>query len=1185
MDYILKNHPVKPAHEWTKDPFYTQSTVLAVDVGMEGVGVALRKGREILFAQTFLIGDATRTLEARRLKRSWRRARASRKRREGMLKHWMIRHGILPSDRIDEIWEDPKVFQNALELRLRGAKQSLASPEALVACLRHGIQHRGFDYHLYGDSAYPWGSDWNFAKILRWGKHGCCSEDTARLWKNTLDETEFSDKEDKRRQLEEVFDLAAKRYREDPIESLLKEHFREEKHPNLRTAFRGPDNHFPRELIKQHLRRICLQNRNHFNRTNFEKAVAELIGSDEKENLVLDGKDGCIIDYHRRTREEARKLWERKTNPCPYADRLGLHGVEGEVLRCSSGSAAEIRRFKLLQFLAERTYILGDGLKYSVTSPIYQTLCAKLEEDIAALADPQKARNKVGIRDAQSWVLGALSKPSDGMDPKPKKAKKLTLAKSSSHNKAFFEQLVDLLYPRRSELERRASLSKEAAAVLFKSALPDGMSFDAERIKKAWKDTYYIWKTESRDGGPVYPHTVFLFGHPKQYDKKSGMSLDLPRSVRRRYKGRVHPGSRHDGKSQEHGVLRRLFAGQLKDPHGRSIDLSAQLNGQTEPDFIIIETIGEIPKGPGQKAELERRQKANRERREKLAEKYNIGERPKRSDQLRVDLFEQQIPEGGNEALCPITGLPLGEDPLNPKLHVAHIYPDSRGGIYERVNLFLTTTKVNNAMGKQTPFECAGKTLEDVSFLRWAEMKDLALRKLRWGKPKQGVFLREESTIPEWNNLTRMSQLARQLKVAAERWMRLDQITDPLEKLRKTASRIGTPTGGMTAACRAAWWQQLPDFMRGEKIRANLRHHLYDAIVLSHIPPGEGQNFASCGGIFQIKQDKSGREVLSALPGLLPDLQPFEAAHAAVALVHKHRPKHSKQSRTEETIYSSRFAKDEGTSVKLKVRKPLLKQNKENFEPAKGVESWLKNAGIPSNKLPRKVLEQWLESDGSKPLKLTDGTPVHSVPVATAEEQWTSLVPHVNARREIIGYKTATEAYNSCAIWFGPKRSDQGEQVLDKGGQPIEDYHAVLIPAARNLAAFNQRTGKPWICSEPPPGHFKLLGKFHKGDLARIALTQRGEMAETPAEVHRWFWYGVTSIKTNGQIEFKLAEFKPVRPPKEEEVRSGKAKTLTADERYLLVAENKNPLSAKKLAKILRDNPHLLASSGHNPGI
>jgi hypothetical protein len=1176
MDYVLKNTAPAPSQNWSNSPFYTSSLVLAIDVGMEGIGIALRKGPEILFAQTFLIGDTTRTLEERRAKRAWRRARASRKKREGMLKAWLIRHQILSKERIAAIWHDPSVFQDALKHRLRGVEKQLGSPEALTACLRHGIQHRGFDYHLSGDSTYPWGDDLDFSKIKQWGSHGCCSEETARLWKFSLDESDFSDNEEKRQTIESILDDAVKRYKEEPLESLLRRHFQEEKHPNLRSPFRGPGNHFPRELIKRHLRRICKNSRAFFARTDFDLAVTELIGPMELENSIQDGKNGCIIDYHRRTREEAKELWERKTKKCPYAPYFGLKKTDGSVLRCSLNGEPEIRRFKLLQFLAERTFVLSDGIKHPVSPTLYEKFKHLLENDITAL-DKKTTRIKPDKNEIKKWLADSVSSPETG----GRKTKPLCLAKSNDHNKAFLDQLTDLLHPRRSELERRASISAPAASRLMESAMPEGGVFDPEIIKSAWKESYYLWRMEARGGGPVFPHTVFLFGHPNQREDTSRRSNDLPGAQHGHYKGREHPGRRKDGSVQEHGVIRRLFAGQLKDPHGRRIELSDKLNGATCPNAIIIETIGDIPRGRGQKKQIEEQQKANRKRREELAEKYGFGDRPKRSDLLRAVLYEQQIPEGEEAALCPVTGQHLAGGPLDPALQVAHIYPDSKGGIYERLNLFLTTGQVNAAMGKRIPFECADRTEVGVSFLPWKEMENLALRRLRWGKAKRELFCRKESTIPEWENLTRMSQLARQLKIEAEHWLGLDRISDPSERIHQTTSRVGTPTGTLTAACRRAWKQQLPEFMRGDKSRSNLRHHLYDALVLSHIPPGTGLNFTACDGIFFTTKDNSEREVLSALPGLMPDLQPFEQAHAGSCLVHKHRQKHSKQSRTEQTIYSKSFGSEGSDSVKLRVRKPLLvqKQGKEDFEPAKGVENWLRHAGIPINKLPPKMIDAWKESDGSKPLRLTDKTPVHSVPVETNKEQWTTLVPHRNGRKEIIGYKTATEAYDSCIVFAGPKRNKLGAIILDPSGQPEEDFYAILIPSARNLKAYQLRTGSPWKTSDSPPEDFRPLGKFKKGDLIHIGLTQDKDIAEAQSQTHLCLWYGVTSIKSNGQLEFKLAEWKPRKLPKEEDVRSGKVKALTPEESFFSAVEMKTPGSPKVLAFLLRQNPHLLVES------
>jgi len=53
MDYVLKE--TGRVKEWEKHPFYTQSIVLGLDIGIRGIGVWLRKGAEPLFAQTFLV--------------------------------------------------------------------------------------------------------------------------------------------------------------------------------------------------------------------------------------------------------------------------------------------------------------------------------------------------------------------------------------------------------------------------------------------------------------------------------------------------------------------------------------------------------------------------------------------------------------------------------------------------------------------------------------------------------------------------------------------------------------------------------------------------------------------------------------------------------------------------------------------------------------------------------------------------------------------------------------------------------------------------------------------------------------------------------------------------------------------------------------------------------------------------
>lgn len=1111
MKYILNS--AAEESPWLQHEFYKSAIVLGLDSGIDGIGVSLRKGPDILFAQTFLVGDTTRTLEERRLKRGWRRSRQGRKKRENLIKDWAIRHKILTKERINEIWHDPKVFQNAFQHRLRGMKQKLGTAEALVSCFRHAIQHRGFDYHLTGDTGFPWGDALDFLKIIQWAKTGCCPRVAADQWKLMISESDFSQDEKKMTAVSTAFAEAVDRFEKDEIERILKNHLHEEKHTNRRPAARGY--HFPRELIKAHVRKICEHNEEFFSATDYQKAVNELIGPDD--NKIYEWKkDGCIIDYHRKTVEEVEKLWERKTNECPYLFRLLPDGEYREKVRCSPNHEITIRKFKLLQFLAERSFIISDGLKYHATKGVFDRLIAFVEQDAKAVSENQE-RPKLDKKELKEFVVSEAT--SGGEEQKGKKTKK-SFQKKSDHNDAFLNQLYDLLSPKRSFLKQRSTLSAAAAEKLFNEATSSGSGFNPEDITLSWEGTYYLWRMEPRSGGRVHPHVQFLLGHPNQY--ADGNSKDVPLS-----NGSRHVGARLDGAAQEHGILRKLFASQLQNAMGQNVNLSAQLQGKIVPDYVIIETIGEIPAGPLQKKAIETRQKENRLHKEKLAGKYHLGDNPRRSDLLRVVLFEQQIPEGGTGAICPVSGESLGTNPLDTNLQIAHIFPNSKGGIFERLNLFITTAPVNLAMGNRTPKGCSGTLVDGQRFLGWGEMKEIAGRKMRWGKQKRELFLRETDEIPDWQNLTRISQLARQLKVEIERWLGINKAGSALERTRQAFSRIGTPTGSMTAACRHAWRESLPSFMTEKKHRCYLRHHLYDAIVLSHIPAGTGMNFVGNGGIFNLQKDKRGNPVVSAIKGLLPDLSVFEKKNSEECLVHKHRPKKSKQSRTEQTIYSSKVKRDGEAPVRLRVRKPLLQavQGKNTFVPSKNAEKWIRESGIPMDKLPPKVVEAWASSDGAKPLRLIDGTRVESVPVSTTSEQITSLFPHKNRVGEVVGFKTATEVYSTCQIWEGPKRLKDGLIALDSSGHPVLHCIQILVPPARNLASYKREYGRPWKPEVKIPADFKKIGQLKKGDILRIPLDAAGDILPSKKGAARVLLFRVGSIKANGQLDLRLAEF------------------------------------------------------------
>lgn len=1000
--------------QWDHHDFYQNALVLGLDIGIEGIGVWLRLGRECLWARTYeTTTPESAPLRDRRLKRSARRARQSEQHREVLLKRFCTR--------FDLPWA--AINSNPFKLRLRAITKQLASKQALVICLRHIIRHRGYDYHLTNEGNYPWGDELNLNQAVAWAQSTCCNPTLAEKLRYDLANSGLTQEK-----LGGFFAALAKaeaEYATQPIRTMLEAHFAEKSH--LRPPAR--QHNFPRELVKAHVEEICRRHPQFFGGPEkLEAALGELIGDQDHPD--------CILDYHR---NEPGALAARKVKPCPYAPFL----FDGQHLKCDANLDLPIRKFKLLEFLASRTFVSEAGQRLLVTAPLFDWLVETLAKDAAAVMAKQPRPATKDLRKEFAKLAG-VKLASDKL----------------SHNGDFFEQLKDLLAPKISVLKARASLSAKAAQRLCELALTDG--FQPERIQLHLQP-YYQWRIDSMRGYGVYPQVEFLLGRRS----KSGQQA-VP------------------------GKLRQILA---------RPELQARLGGKTAPDYVVVECVGDIPRHRLDKLEIQAEQKAKRAFKEALFAKHGIEGKVTDSDRKRVLLYDQQGGSRG-EAICPYTGKPLGDNPLSPKLQIDHLYPRESGGISEMVNLVLTHTETNLAKGKRTPWQAYSANWDAV----------LAnLGKMQWHKGKKALFQRQETECPDWKNMTRMSQLARQLKDEVAHWLGIKG--QPLELAR----RIGTPSGFLTSVCRQSWRDKLPD-----KNRANQRHHLWDAAVIAHIPPGPGLNHAHYGGIFyQERGEEPGQIAWRALPDLGPDVRAFEEAHAADCLVEKPRRKKSKSSRAEETIYGM------DAEGQLWARKEILKDGK----PVKGVEQLLEQAGFPTSpkdQLPRKLMENWLSGHRGEPLRLANKTEVKRVPVAAGEESPTALIPHKNHTGEIIGYKKAKETYWRCEIWMAPDK--------DKRGRPV--YQRRLIPHPRGLVALRKR-GLSWkhkaagateslrqqVCGKLAP-FSKLVGSFAKGDLVRLPLDANGDICLPPTEPFCWLWYRVTKIQTNGQIGFEFAEFK-----------------------------------------------------------
>jgi len=130
---------------------------------------------------------------------------------------------------------------------------------------------------------------------------------------------------------------------------------------------------------------------------------------------------------------------------------------------------------------------------------------------------------------------------------------------------------------------------------------------------------------------------------------------------------------------------------------------------------------------------------------------------------------------------------------------------------------------------------------------------------------------------------------------------------------------------------------------------------------------------------------------------------------------------------------------------------------------------------------------------------------------------------------EVAGFKPVDNSnsvvYLRREIWIGQRTKKKGRKTT------VETfYKSRLIPHPRHLASYQKLHGQPWK-ADPLPLGMKLAGKLAVGDLLRIPLKKEkrnrndnliAKRGETPLESR---FYRVKSMKTNGTIEFQMAEF------------------------------------------------------------
>ncbi len=1059
------------ATKWNNSPFFAPDTVvLGLDIGIEGIGITVRRGQEWIYSKTLLVDlPEAQALAERRAFRASRHARKNRKTRMRRLKELFAKHNL------PWVSDDVMSRSDPFKLRYRAITGKLASREALSICIRSCVLRRGYDYLAMTDSEkggeFPWGTDSSLSEASKWisttyvdaeMRHQLISlaplmtykkkkltEEQAELWTATVNER-YAKAES------------------EGIPATLADYAK--KKLNDRKA-RGRN--FPRSHVEEHLRTIIQRHTDLIDDADgFTEAL--FLPNDTKEN-----KKCAIFHYNRKTPKEAQTHFETRVKKCPYCTWLELPET-----RCGLSDNTDIRKWKLIDFVSTRTFELISQNKLPMGR---QHLSA---EAVRVLVQAISQEN-TGWGEAKKAMEAALL---------PNK-----LAPKSDWNKAQLEQLSDIVAPSPILRKGRSSMSASAAAAMFNAATNNGTIFDPEQLEEWKKESgLYIHRATITSAGGIYPQVQTLLGSLK---KNSSVFATK-------------------------GFLQRLFDKTLSD----------KLGGKSVPDYCIIECVKDPAPNKDVKAEIEKKQKENRARREKQAEKFGKLNASK-TDFLRMRLFCEQ---GGSEkspATCPFTGqqIPVA-DLFTAKLQLAHIYPDSRGGLYMAENLVLTTEEVNHAMSDRTPYEAATAGLP--GWLSWSAMVAQS-KKFHWGEAKRVLFsLSSDTTFPDFNNMTRTAQLARELRNLTAIWM---GIAGDATQIRE---RIGNPAGIYTAAARLCFFG--PDY---KKDRTDNNHHRWDAAAMTCIPPS-ALNDVRYGGIFQTELNGKGNRRLMCIMGLnTPDFDEVRKDGNECPLI-KLNSRSKYKSLGDSTFW--RVDKEGMTSQRTPLDPGIIK--------AKELSDTLRKMGIPSEQIPsEKKIESWLtdcqaatkdETVAIKPLRLNNGTPIRSIwkfgskgNLDKSPLGWNGIITENDKFDQLRSLSASNDRMELWLGWNAKKKQ--------------WEYYKRIIPTAAALAGL-KRMGLPWrgtrnapqylldllqkrkvrdlkelLCGTLPP-HSVKVATFRKGDTFLLdfelnpkyveKLQKKGHinLADYPKVITTWG--AVSALRSDGVLEIKSIGRKDRKP-------------------------------------------------------
>ena len=170
----------------------------------------------------------------------------------------------------------------------------------------------------------------------------------------SLTDCGWADKE--RQDFEAALNHAVEKYKTQGIDAVLAEHFSQPKN-NLR--FPARRHNFPREMVWAHL-------------TDIVQKHPQFVGGMERVKEALNQLHEIINDH----RKEPRRIGTPQSQSLP----TGGNFIQRVCPKCDSSKNRHIRRFKLLEFLATRSFVRKDGARDLASrkcSVGYWTICLK----------------------------------------------------------------------------------------------------------------------------------------------------------------------------------------------------------------------------------------------------------------------------------------------------------------------------------------------------------------------------------------------------------------------------------------------------------------------------------------------------------------------------------------------------------------------------------------------------------------------------------------------------------------------------------------------------------------------------------------------------------------------------------------------------------------------------------------